>query len=136
MPKPRPAVRVNFRQEFLNASYRPKHVLVPRVVTIIRSTTSHAGTASLQTRAANHGDERATAFCLDNMLAQTPFPRQTNASASATIWAQEASLRALLMVTTGSANVMPFEFANIPFITFAAIGAHVPFSMNATVRFW
>ena len=66
---------------------------------------------------------------------KTAVLRQTNASANAAIWTRDASLRALLIVTTGSTNSMPFEPSNIPFIVFAAIGAQVPFSISATVRF-
>ena len=55
---------------------------------------------------------------------------------SAASWASEASFSAERIVTTGSTNSISFELANIPFITFAAFGAHEPFSMKATRRFW
>ncbi len=39
-------------------------------------------------------------------------------------------------MVTVEANSRPFDFSKRPFITFAAAGAQLPFSMKPTLRFW
>ena len=59
-----------------------------------------------------------------------------SSSARAASFASEAALSALVIVTVFSQNAIPFDFSKSPFITFAAIGAQLPFSISPIVRFW
>lgn len=65
-------------QKFSYESECAKHMLGTRLVTIIRSATSHTGTASLQIRAANRGDDRST----PDETTSTPRPSNLEKSAS------------------------------------------------------
>ena len=69
-------------------------------------------------------------------LKPTPTPYFISSSASFSSCASLSALSAPLIVTTVSQNAMSLDFSNMPFITFAAIGAHEPFSMRPIVRFW
>ena len=59
-----------------------------------------------------------------------------NSSASASSCITFSSLTADLICTVFCANVMFLLFSSILIIVFAAVGAHEPFSISATVRFW
>lgn len=65
-----------------------------------------------------------------------PLPYLESSSASAAIWAREASSTAPLTVTTVSASSMSFICSTSPRMTLAAIGAQEPASTKATLRFW
>lgn len=59
----------------------------------------------------------------------------TSLSANSSIVFKFASLIVDLIVTTGSQIVISFIVSKIAVIFFAAIGAQLPFSIKATVRF-
>ncbi len=70
--------------------------------------------------------------------AACPFPAFAyfiSSSAIASICAVLSALSAAFIVTVVSSHVMFFDFSNFAFITLAAVGAHVPFSMIPIVRF-
>ena len=60
----------------------------------------------------------------------------TSSAARASICASAAALAAERMVTTFSQRVMFFMLSSSARISFAAMGAQVPFSIRPTVRFW
>ena len=55
---------------------------------------------------------------------------------SASSCAREAAFNVDRMVTTGSTVSMFLKVSTMAFICFAAIGAQLPFSIKATLRFW
>ena len=55
--------------------------------------------------------------------------------ASSSICATLASFSAQVILTVLSRILSSLDFSNIPAMTLAAIGAHAPFSINATVLF-
>ena len=59
-----------------------------------------------------------------------------SSSASASIWARLASFSAERILTPCSAKVMFLQPSSMARMPLAAIGAQLPFSMKATVRFW
>ena len=59
-----------------------------------------------------------------------------SSSARAAIWVREASSRAPRTVTTCSATLTSFISSSCARMTLAAVGAQVPDSTRATVRFW
>ena len=79
---------------------------------------------------------RDSGFQAHSILHLMPTPYFISSSASFSSCASLSALSAPLIVTTVSQNAMSLDFSNMPFITFAAIGAHEPFSMRPIVRFW
>lgn len=62
-------------------------------------------------------------------------PDQRSSSARRASSASFSGVIAARSVTLFVQNTRSFDFSRSPFITFVAIGAQVPFSMKATVRF-
>lgn len=70
------------------------------------------------------------------LLLWKSLPYFINSSAIALICPIFSAFTADFIVTVVSSHVISLDFSNLPLIYFAAVTAHVPFSIIPIVRFW